>query len=295
VKLYRKTLDSAVWKCSPNVRSVFVTCLLMSNWKPGNWLDRSLSREVVIPRGTFATTLVNLAQRSKVTLRELRTALHILSKLQILTKRSTNHCTYISLLNFAHYNDSANSEATRQLTFEGQTDDTGPARIEEVEEVKKGKKHLLGRGSPSAVDKSGDNYIPPDEQLQPADSLILEFKLAKGLPYDDVGWDRRHKEKNLPLAAELLAICRGDFALAKKCIQEKAKELVREKYHFTMDTILNQAHDWVVAQRGRHGATERKRMEAARQSHKNGGLENVGSGISGILAQINVAEPEKAT
>jgi hypothetical protein len=217
--------------------------------------------------------------------------LHILSKLGILTKRSTNHCTYITLLNFAQYQDSANSEATRQLTFEGQTKDTRPTRIEEVEEVKKFKKPPLVGDHASPGDKSGDNYVPPDERLQPADSLILEFKLAKGLAYDDVGWDRRHKEKNLPLAAELLAICRGDFVMAKKCIQEKAKDFVREKYPWTFDTILNHAHDWVVAQRGRHGQAERKRLDAARQSHSNGGLQAVGSGVSAILAQIPMKTP----
>jgi hypothetical protein len=214
----------------------------MANWKDGKFFDRSLGKEVHIPRASFVTTLDNLARNSRVSLRSLRTALLTLSKLGILTKRSTQQATYVSILNFKVYQDSPTRGTTEQLTFDRHITDKRPTRIEEVEDVQKGKN--TPSGGPAAPGKGNFHDL--------AGAVVAEYKRLKGIA-DSPRGDAKHKEAHLALATELIGTC-SSYEDAIACLKEKGAGMdAAERFHWNLETIVNKADEWLADRKRKNG------------------------------------------
>jgi hypothetical protein len=97
VKLHRKIADNPIMR-HPVALQVLIWCMVKVQWKPYRWPTRwgavdLQPGEVVIWRGKLAESL-------NTTERKIRTALQLLTKEKILTSKTTNTHTIITLVNF---------------------------------------------------------------------------------------------------------------------------------------------------------------------------------------------------
>lgn len=140
IKIYRSFLDWEWWD-DINTFRLFMTILLLANWKEKRWHGK------VIPRGSFWTSIESLSQKSGLTFQQTRTALDKLISTGEITSEVTNEGRLITVANYDFYqsvDESATSEITNDLTSKQQTSNKRPNKrvttTEEYKEYKKGKK-----------------------------------------------------------------------------------------------------------------------------------------------------------
>lgn len=100
VKLWRKTLDSGLLQ-HPTAWQVFGYLLLMVNNKPHRRIIAGVMTEA--KPGEIVTGRERLADELGLSVQQIRTALNLLKKLEIITIRSTNKYSVISLVNWDRY------------------------------------------------------------------------------------------------------------------------------------------------------------------------------------------------
>lgn len=100
VKLWRKTLDSGLLQ-HPTAWQVFGYLLLMANSKPHRRIIAGVMTEA--QAGEIVTGRERLADELGLSVQQIRTALNLLKKLEIITVRSTNKYSVISLVNWDRY------------------------------------------------------------------------------------------------------------------------------------------------------------------------------------------------
>ena len=96
VKLHRKLFEWEWWD-DINTFRLFVTILLLANWKPKRWRGR------VIPRGSCWTSIPELAKKSGLTYQQTRTALDKLSSTGEITDKVTSRGRLVTVANYDVY------------------------------------------------------------------------------------------------------------------------------------------------------------------------------------------------
>lgn len=96
VKLHRKLFDWEWWD-DINTFRLFVTILLMANWKPKKWRGR------VIPRGSCWTSIPELAKKSGLTYQQTRNALDKLKSTGEITDKATSRGRLVTVANYDVY------------------------------------------------------------------------------------------------------------------------------------------------------------------------------------------------
>lgn len=114
IKLDRKILDWE-WYSNPNVRTLFIHCLLCANWKDGVFNGHECKR------GQFITSLSNLATSTGLSIRQTRTALERLESTGELTSYATNKFRIITVNNYDKY-QSSDKRNDKQTTSKRQTE-----------------------------------------------------------------------------------------------------------------------------------------------------------------------------
>ena len=125
IKLYRSMLEWE-WYDDINTKCVFIHCLLMANFEPKKW------RGIDVQRGSFITSVSQLAEQTHLSEQSVRTSLNKLKLTKELTIKSTNKFTIITITNYDSYqqlesqdqqtNQQANQQTTnKQLTNNQQT------------------------------------------------------------------------------------------------------------------------------------------------------------------------------
>lgn len=107
IKLHRKLLDNPIFKDSEAFH-LFGYFLLKANHKPNRFLFNQ--REIVLERGQLITGLDRISRDTGLTHRQIRTRLALLENLEILTRKTTNRFSIITICNYSHYQDSRNDE-----------------------------------------------------------------------------------------------------------------------------------------------------------------------------------------
>ena len=140
IKIYRSFLDWEWWD-DINTFRLFMTILLLANWKDKRWHGK------VIPRGSFWTSIESLSKKSGLTFQQTRTALDKLISTGEITSEVTNEGRLITVANYEFYqsaDESVTSEITNDSTSKQQTNNKRPNKrvttTEEYKEYKKGKK-----------------------------------------------------------------------------------------------------------------------------------------------------------
>lgn len=126
IKLHRQFLEWE-WYTDLNSKTVFLHCLLKANHTEKNW------RGMIIERGSFITSLKNLALETGLSAQNVRTALLKLKSTGEINKRTTSLNTYITVVNYEDYQSSNKPLTNDQLTTNKQTTTTKNEKNDENE------------------------------------------------------------------------------------------------------------------------------------------------------------------
>lgn len=110
IKLNRKIIEWEWWS-DINTFRVFVYMLICAYWKDGNY------RGILIPRGSFPSSIAELARGTNLTDNEIRTALKHLKSTGEITSKSTNKYTVFTVNNYDLY-QAVNEQKHEQITGE---------------------------------------------------------------------------------------------------------------------------------------------------------------------------------
>lgn len=165
VKLWRKTLDSGLLQ-HPTAWQVF-GFLLMSATRSNRKLMVA-GQVFEIQPGDYAISVAGLCEALKLTTRQCRTALNVLEKLEIVTIKTTNKGSLISLINWHRYQEegqAGDKQGDKQATSARQTSDK-PIEQELKNNIKPPSLSSLRseRDSPKGGDSHGGDparFYPP--------------------------------------------------------------------------------------------------------------------------------------
>ena len=130
IKLYRKFLDWE-WYQDINTKVLFIHMLLKANWKDGKFMGTT------IPRGSFVSSIKNLASETGLTEREIRTGISHLKTTGEVTSRATNKYSVFTIKNYDLYQSDDRQDDTQE-TGERHSNDKRTTTIEERnKEIKK--------------------------------------------------------------------------------------------------------------------------------------------------------------
>ena len=82
--------------------------LLKANHKTNRFLFNQ--REIIVQRGQLITGLKRISKDTGLTSRQIRTRLALLENLRILTRKTTNKFSIITICNYSHYQDPKSNE-----------------------------------------------------------------------------------------------------------------------------------------------------------------------------------------
>lgn len=132
IKLSRKILEWEWWD-DINTCRLFIYCLLKANWKDGRF------KGMVIPKGSFVSSIPKMSDETSLTIREIRTAISHLKSTGEVTCKSYAKYTVFTVQNYCEYQQS-DLQNDRQATGKRHSNDMLTTTIEEYKEGKNNKK-----------------------------------------------------------------------------------------------------------------------------------------------------------
>lgn len=172
VKLWRKTLDSGLLQ-HPTALQVFVWLMLNACRMPRKQIMKGVVFE--LNPGDVLMSLRSLAEQLGLTLQKIRTALTVLENMEILTRKTTQQATHISIINWDRYQNNQHTANTQDNTQPTHSQHTGGAassninKNERIKEIKSNSSCAELSDESSTREKEPENTLP----LQPVISLPL--------------------------------------------------------------------------------------------------------------------------
>ena len=163
VKISRSLLTWE-WYTDSTTKVLFLHCILKANWKARKW------RGIVIQRGQFITSLEQLSQETRLSIKQVRTALKHLTETGELANLSTPQYRIITVVNYDRFQEPANQPANQgQTTGKRGANEGQQLRIEE--ESKEGKE---GENIKTSCTEPQSDSVPP----------VVELPLNDGSHFD---------------------------------------------------------------------------------------------------------------
>ena len=103
VHLVRDVIHSSLWTMPANAVKLGLTCVAMANWQDRKWWDGK--EEVVIRRGSFVTSIRNLAKSAQMPPSEIQRCLRSLSHHGLISTKASSRWTLITVIKYDYYND----------------------------------------------------------------------------------------------------------------------------------------------------------------------------------------------
>lgn len=147
IKLHRKMLDWG-WYQNQNVKDLFIHLLLIANFKESQFED------MTIYPGQIITSINSLSKKTKLSTRNVRTALDKLEKSKILTKQTTSRFTIITIENWELYQGDDFKE-TKQATNDRQATDKQATNDRQHHKNAKNAKNAKNNNNPPIVPPKG--------------------------------------------------------------------------------------------------------------------------------------------
>ena len=151
VKLFRRMVYWE-WYTDINTKVLFIHCLIMANWRDGNW------KGMPYKRGQFYTSIENLASETGLTIRQTRTALDHLQKTNEVTCKTTNKNTLITVVSFDKYQGERQTE--RQANR--QTNDTQNDKQNDKEATSKRQQNKNNKNNKNISEEKNIKTASPD-------------------------------------------------------------------------------------------------------------------------------------
>lgn len=211
------------WFKDIKVRSVFELCLLNANVKDKEWMG------IIVPKGSFVTSLEHLSYENGTTIQETRTALKKLVSTGEISVKSTNKFTQITVNNWSkfqsHPSKLTNKQQTtnNQSTINQQTTNNQLTTTKQVNKlISKQVNKNIGAGAPS----SGD-ILPPSPSpfledreiyIEKQEAQEMEKKAQPKLP------EGTTEEQAISFYGLLDVIMAGDYREPEKEDTEQEEE-----------------------------------------------------------------------
>lgn len=128
IKLHRQFVEWE-WYKNINVKTLFIHMLLKANWKDGKF------QGMEIPRGSFISSVDQLAVETGLTVSQIRTAIKNLILTGELTNKTTNKYTVFTVNNYSKYQQ-IDKQDDKQIASDSQSNSNQIATIEEKKEEK---------------------------------------------------------------------------------------------------------------------------------------------------------------
>lgn len=144
VKISRKILEWE-WYTDVNTKVLFLHILLKANWKPGRF------QGIEIPRGSFVTSLQNLAVETGLTIRNVRTALKHLENTGEVTSNRHAKFSVITIKNYDKYQSSDSQVTVNRQSSDNQVTTIKEGKKERKEEYNKSPKGDYESRTPDSV------------------------------------------------------------------------------------------------------------------------------------------------
>ena len=229
IKIHTKLLDWE-WASCPETMALWVHILLHANYEDKRW------RGITIPRGSFITSIKELASAAGLTIQQTRTSLGRLISTNEITRKSTNQYTMISVCKYDNYQlkeDSINKQNNeldnKRITNEQQTDNKQITTTAELKTLSS-KKDILSKERTSKesfndivseIEKEGQvcnpkttddlDYVAPELKDIFNEFLAMRRKIRKPLKTPKGIKDRYNN---------LIKLSGGDIALAKAIAEQ---------------------------------------------------------------------------
>lgn len=134
IKLYREILEWEWWN-DINTSRLYIYFILKANWKEGKF------KGIVIPRGSFVSSIPKLSEETSLTIREVRTAIEHLKSTGYLTCKTYSKFTVFTVKNYGE-RQSSDTQSDKQVTGKRHSNDMLTTTIEEYKEGKNIKKEV---------------------------------------------------------------------------------------------------------------------------------------------------------
>lgn len=162
IKLNKKFLHSPIWNYAIQTHmhhliSIWIYLLLSANWEDKKWFDGK--QEVIIPKGSFITSINSLAEWTATTPMQARTALDHMQNMRMITRKTTNKWTQVFIVNWTKYQkgfDKDNKQDNKQITNKQQTNNK---QITTTKEYKNIRHNSINTVRPSAKNAEIDYII----------------------------------------------------------------------------------------------------------------------------------------
>ena len=163
VKLYRKLLDSALWKdCNAAQKAVLVTLLLMADHSPSSWMFND--KEYKIEPGQMVTSLSSIAEKAGVSVSQVRRSLVKFEKFNFSTGKPTNKNRLVTIENWTLY-QSQDEKPTGNPTGNRQATDRQPTANKNTrnQEFNNTNKDILSGKPDSTQENTTDDTMSAQE------------------------------------------------------------------------------------------------------------------------------------
>ena len=136
-KVYRKAQQSAFWTKKPyvNYRGVWLTMLMMTNWKEGFFDGHT------IKVGQFATSTESLSKACGLSIKQVRNVVDTMKELGMVTVENVaNRFSLVTICNWGTYNGEVSRRGQtkgKPRANQGQTEGKLGATIEEVKKLRR--------------------------------------------------------------------------------------------------------------------------------------------------------------
>lgn len=203
------------WFKDIKVRSVFELCLLNANVKDKEWMG------IIVPKGSFVTSLEHLSYENGTTIQETRTALKKLVSTGEISVKSTNKFTQITVNNWSKFQSNPSKLTNKQQTTNNQSTINQQTTNNQLTTTKQVNKLIskqvnknIGAGAPS----SGD-ILPPSPSpfledreiyIEKQEAQEMEKKAQPKLP------EGTTEEQAVSFYGLLDAIMAGDYKEPEK-------------------------------------------------------------------------------
>lgn len=156
IKLHRG-INEWGWKSDPNVMALWVHLLINANFEDSHFLG------VMINKGSLATGLISLAEKTGLTVSQVRTALNKLKMTGEIAIKTGNKFSIISILKWDEY-QSDSTQDSKPIANQSQTDSKPIATSKEGKKLRN--KEAKNKDS-LAPELFSENHAPQKEDTNP--------------------------------------------------------------------------------------------------------------------------------
>lgn len=137
ISIHRKIRDSFVWdKDNPKLLMAWLDILMMANWKPKQKVIKG--KVVEIPRGSFVTSYVKLAERWGVHRDTAKRWMKLFETEKMVKIRSNNSYTYVTVENYDSYQTIGSYDTTAETSAEATQLNKDNKHISNIKDITSG-------------------------------------------------------------------------------------------------------------------------------------------------------------